>query len=457
MAKEARQRRDILTSRHSPQACVSSPTLPPLIVRTIKVKRSLAAIWAHHSTLQRATTTLQRNLINLTFHSPLTLLPVSHKPRTILRKSYQAIVPLLKRDSPSSSHRQSAIHRPLSTLYFLVFDISFRPQTLRPSHTVTMSADNSSPTSNSNSNSNNKPPSPPPADMHRNRRGSVTSAAFANLFQRSNSTATGTAVFPSAITSAALNEQRRRQSLTTTSLGLSGTSPTGNPSFARRASLSTNNSDSVDENAIEEEDYPFTSRAVPANSFNRRMSLGASTAMRRSGGNSPGSGNGKLTVQSPVDTVSPFTQRRGTDAVPPNPSSSIAAAASTTSWKAQPPSMTQTDPPNNSNTTRPRATSDLLSATQTDQGFNWSEQLRSRAESTVAFGQRPSFSLASGLNGSPPRAGAVQPGTHDRARSVSDMPAPPAQTPKPRSPPRDTRPKPDHFQERILKGDFYMD
>ncbi|KUI57567.1 hypothetical protein VP1G_04904 [Cytospora mali] len=315
-----------------------------------------------------------------------------------------------------------------------------------------MSTDNSN--SNFTNNNNNKPPSPPPADMH--RRGSVTSAAFANLFQRSNSTATGTPVFPSAITTAALNEQRRRLSLTTTSLGLSSTSPTGNASFARRASLSTNNSDSLDENAVEEEDYPSTSRNVPVSPFHRRMSIGASTAMRRPGGNSPASGNGRPTTQFPGVTVSPFIQRRDTDAVPPTPSDSAAATVPATSWTAQSSSTTQTKPAIESNTTRSRANSDLSSATQKDQGFNWSEQLRSRAESTVASG-RPSFSLASGMNGSPPRASAMAPGTHERARSVSEMPAPPAQTPKPRSPPRDNRPKPDAFQERILKGDFYMD
>lgn len=79
-------------------------------------------------------------------------------------------------------------------------------------------------------------------------------------------------------------------------------------------------------------------------------------------------------------------------------------------------------------------------------GFNWSEQLRSRAESSVS-GARPSFSLAS----SPPR-GSVQ---HDRAKSVSDMPQPPVQVPAPK--PQPERRKPDAFQERILKGDFYMD
>lgn len=79
-------------------------------------------------------------------------------------------------------------------------------------------------------------------------------------------------------------------------------------------------------------------------------------------------------------------------------------------------------------------------------GFNWSEQLRTRAESSVT-GARPSFALAS----SPPR-GSVQ---HDRAKSISDMPQPPAQAPAPK--PQPERRKPDAFQERILKGDFYMD
>ncbi|CAN8099191.1 unnamed protein product [Discula destructiva] len=247
-----------------------------------------------------------------------------------------------------------------------------------------MSSDSSSNTHNNNTTAasinNNKPPSPSPAEMQRNRRGSVTSNAFSQLFQRSSSIA-GTPVMPSAVTTAAINEQRRRLSLSTTTLGIAGTSPTNASGLARRASTSTNSD--FDENAIDEEDSPTASRTVPASPFSRRMSFGAAAAMRRPGGNSPGSAN--------------------------------------------------------------------------DQGFNWSEQLRSRAESTVASGSRPSFSFGSGLNGSPPRPGIPNPGTHDRARSISEMPAPPAQAPKPRSPPRDTRPKPDHFQERILKGDFYMD
>lgn len=97
----------------------------------------------------------------------------------------------------------------------------------------------------------------------------------------------------------------------------------------------------------------------------------------------------------------------------------------------------------------------------------------------MATGPRASFSVASGIGNSPPRAsgftsfsgfgagtgGGVGNGggvgmRHDRAKSVSDVPAPAPRAqqqppaPKPRAGPR---PKPDHFQERILKGDFYMD
>lgn len=83
-------------------------------------------------------------------------------------------------------------------------------------------------------------------------------------------------------------------------------------------------------------------------------------------------------------------------------------------------------------------------------GFNWSEQLRSRAESSVAQSQRPSFST------SPTTGKTLQTPMHERAKSVSEMPVPPTAVPAP-APARPERKKPDAFQERILKGDFYMD
>lgn len=83
-------------------------------------------------------------------------------------------------------------------------------------------------------------------------------------------------------------------------------------------------------------------------------------------------------------------------------------------------------------------------------GFNWSEQLRSRAESSVSQTQRPSFST------SPSSAKTATMSMHERGKSISEMPAPPTAVPAP-APPRPERKKPDAFQERILKGDFYMD
>lgn len=315
-----------------------------------------------------------------------------------------------------------------------------------------MSSDNTS--NNNNNSAQRKPPSPPPTDMHRNRRGSIT-MPLVNIFQRSNSVA-GTPVYPGTIANAA---NQRRLSLTTP-VGLTGTSPTS-ANLARRASMSTNSSD-YDENVIEEEEFTPNSRTAPVTPFTaRRVSFGAAAGMRRPGGTSPGTSNGRLTSYPFVQTASPLEERRGTNSVSRTPHDKAASgSASVKSEKPQSSNPTQTQAMSSNSSvprSRPRATSDLFTATRPDQGFNWSEQLRSRAESTVA-GARPSFSFGSGLTGSPPRPGGVgPPGGHDRTKSVSDMPAPPAQTPKPRSPPRDTRPKPDHFQERILKGDFYMD
>ena len=61
--------------------------------------------------------------------------------------------------------------------------------------------------------------------------------------------------------------------------------------------------------------------------------------------------------------------------------------------------------------------------------------MRTRAERT---------SSVSGQGGVPPM--------HARAKSVATMEAPIREMPAPKLDKR-----PDHFQERILKGDFYMD
>ena len=72
------------------------------------------------------------------------------------------------------------------------------------------------------------------------------------------------------------------------------------------------------------------------------------------------------------------------------------------------------------------------------EGFNWSEQIKNRAERSAS------------INSQAPTAPANGPPNHQKAASVSAAEEPIKEMPKS---PR----KPDHFQERILKGDFYMD
>lgn len=122
-----------------------------------------------------------------------------------------------------------------------------------------------------------------PNDMSHRRRGSVTQQALAGLF-RSNSTSVGNGNLQ------ATEANRRRLSISTTGIGLAGTSPTNPGVFSngfRRGSLSTS-SDSIDESAIDEDD---SSRTAPTTPFVRRMSFGnpAMRGARNGGGGSPGS------------------------------------------------------------------------------------------------------------------------------------------------------------------------
>ncbi|CAK7208822.1 hypothetical protein SEUCBS140593_000283 [Sporothrix eucalyptigena] len=387
-----------------------------------------------------------------------------------------------------------------------------------------------------------------PADnMSRNRRSSVTSATLSSIF-RSNSISnapSGTPIFPGPITSAAMDQNRRRRlSISTTAaLGLSGGSggngsvsagPSGamgaNSFAARRASMSTNSSASdsaFDENAIEDDDVTAgASRTAPNTPFARRMSFGAQAMrnFRGPGGTSPGgaSSNGRLrstlsgsaatssasggglkqpqqqqqqnSFSSASGSLPPLASSPRSPRSPPVPTQSSSSYVSPRSPITIPAqqrnaprggsfslssSAAAANHANPNNTVHsPRTASDkvFFPAARADQGYNWPEQLRSRAESSVTSGSRPSFSFASGMGNSPPRAsgfggiasytsggGGVGNGggvgmRHDRAKSVSDIPAPAPAQPRPAPQPRrEARPKPDHFQERILKGDFYMD
>ena len=77
-----------------------------------------------------------------------------------------------------------------------------------------------------------------------------------------------------------------------------------------------------------------------------------------------------------------------------------------------------------------------LTSSSTGEGYNFAENLRSRAERGSMSGAPPMLSPGGG--------------THQRAKSVAIMEPPAREMPK--------QPKvPDAMQERILKGDFYMD
>ncbi|KAH8815406.1 hypothetical protein F5884DRAFT_177230 [Xylogone sp. PMI_703] len=278
----------------------------------------------------------------------------------------------------------------------------------------------------------------PPEGSPRPRRGSFTAQTFGNLFGRSNSTSGApTAPFPGAISiSTSQDANRRRMSIST--LGLSGASPTQVSPFpfgARRASISTAGSDSIDENAIDDEEGP--SRSTPVTPFIRRISFGGQALRNaRSGGNGSHSPNAQGRTPPSNSTISSRERSgsKGGQGTPPGTFSSSQA----------------------SNTSKPRTASNLPSTRPAEgTGFNWSEQLRSRAESSVSHSHRPSLST------SPSNRANKNPAAHEHAKSISDMPTPPAATippPQPQQQPaRPSRRQPDAFQERILKGDFYMD
>ncbi|TVY49274.1 hypothetical protein LCER1_G008550 [Lachnellula cervina] len=279
----------------------------------------------------------------------------------------------------------------------------------------------------------------PPAESPRQRRGSVTQQTFNNLFGgRSNgSSGAPTASLPGPIATAVAQDQRRRMSIST--LGLSGTSPTQQfPMGARRGSVSTAGSDSIDENAIDDEEGP--ARSNPNTPFTRRMSFGAQALRRAQPNGSPGTGtNG--TKRSSSYTTAP--------ALPTIPSGPRSSGSGSGNGGGTTPPNVQNQAYQASTQSKPRTASDFSVSARPGEGggFNWSEQLRSRAESSVSQSQRPSFSN--------PTPAAKQP-TQERQKSVSEMPVPPSVVPAP-TPPKPARKQPDAFQERILKGDFYMD
>ncbi|KAF2265612.1 hypothetical protein CC78DRAFT_460787 [Lojkania enalia] len=259
----------------------------------------------------------------------------------------------------------------------------------------------------------NSPPLPSPGVTDR-RRASVTGQTFQDLFGRQNSIGghSATTPYPGPITTAAANAQRRRLSLTT--IGLSGSPNQASPfpGRPRTESLSSVNSGSVDESPFEDDPAPSASSANsnPATPFARRLSFGA-RAMRdvRQSNGSTGNTNGRPTLHK---VSSPPTARgRG-------------LSSSSSSFSPS----------------RPISVSHQHELTSifshTGEGYNFAENLRTRAERTSMSGAHPYHNTQN------------QP--HQRAKSVAIMEPPAREMPKQAK-------IPDAMQERILKGDFYMD
>ena len=284
---------------------------------------------------------------------------------------------------------------------------------------------------------------PPPSAATNRRRSSITSQTFQELFGRNNSIGGGqntTSAYPGPITSAAAQAQRRRLSLTT--IGLSGSPNQTSPFSAVRSraeSVSSANSGSVDESPFEDDPGPSAS-SVPNTPFARRLSFGARALrdVRTSNGNI-GNSNGRPSVDKSL--LPPTAKGRGlssSSSTFPSPLPILvptpvpAAAASSASHAPAYAHPAHLKAQSAYNLDKHELTTLLF---HTGEGFNFAENLRSRAERSSISGANP---IAS------PTA------QHHRAKSVTVMEPPAREMPK-------VAKVPDAFQERILKGDFYMD
>ncbi|KAG9549845.1 hypothetical protein KCU79_g14174, partial [Aureobasidium melanogenum] len=232
--------------------------------------------------------------------------------------------------------------------------------------------------------------SPPNSTYPQRRRSSFVGQAFSDMFNRSSRPSESSGTSPPAqgpIATAAAEASRRRLSIST--LGM-GTSPNQSSPMSARMRGESVSSSTVDESAIDDE----PSSAAPANSgpFARRVSFGARALKDMKGGSgSVPAGRPTATVTIPEEEVLDGEKK------------TLAPTSSSLGRR---------------------------------EGFNWADNMRSRAER----------SSISGMSASPPTGG----WTHARSKSIAVMDTPVRDNPKPVN-------VPDQFQERILKGDFYMD
>ncbi|KAK3642252.1 hypothetical protein LTR56_010829 [Elasticomyces elasticus] len=286
--------------------------------------------------------------------------------------------------------------------------------------------------------SNGTPPSP------RVRRSSFAGQTFADLFgtSRPRPSVDGANNSPpnqqynGPISQAAAEAQRRRMSLTT--LGLSGSAEGTNSRLAsyraRRDSISSANSGSIDESAIEDEPSLRDPNSTPVTPFARRMSFGAK-ALRDVRNSTSGAGGGTGQNGTNPPAASAFTNTAKSKA-PNGTISSRDAKGRGLSTLPQPPSSSR----HRYSLSLPYTSHMLTPRARIGSAEFWNENMRNRAQRTSIAGQgEASIPLPS-----PNRP------THARAVSVATMEAPVREMPK-------AQQRPDHFQERILKGDFYMD
>jgi len=287
--------------------------------------------------------------------------------------------------------------------------------------------------------SSNDRNSPPLHSPDGRRRASVTSQTFQDLFGRSNSYVGQPIQGSGPITTAAANAQRRRLSLTTIGLGASPgqTSPFLQTPRTRTESISSANSGSVDESPFED-DYALsasTNSSNPATPFARRLSFGA-RAMRdvRQSNGGVGNPNGRPPIHK---ASSPPTGRgRGLSSLSQSlPSSSALLRPFSHSHSRRSASISHIWPSTIAEQPEYLLENYSLTSSSTGEGYNFAENLRSRAE-------------RGSVSGPPPMLSPSGP-THHRAKSVTILEPPVREMPKPRVP--------DAMQERILKGDFYMD
>ncbi|GAB7340586.1 hypothetical protein MBLNU457_6997t1 [Dothideomycetes sp. NU457] len=247
------------------------------------------------------------------------------------------------------------------------------------------------------------------ASTHR-RRSSFAGQTLADIFggrrastnvganNTTTSSASPTAPFPGPLGSVAAQAQRR---MSIHQLGLPAS-----PTQRRRESFSSANSGSVDESAVVEDEFG-PSQQTP---FGRRVSFGAKALKDvKTGGIGGGQGNG------------------GTDRLHGRSSIAETGISASSAQRASVDGGKKTTPPH---------------AIGRGEGYNWADSFRNRAERSASITSIGSSAAAA---------------NHTRAQSVATM-EPPMPAPRPAPPAEMPRSRvPDHFQERILKGDFYMD